>query len=120
LAPRGQVMRNAWLLHDGRVLAAAQIAEGRLERARGVSGWDASQGALLLNGVRTVHTAMAAGPLDVAFLSNDMVVVGTARLARWRLARPRRRGRSVLAVRAGAFDRWGLGVGDQLEIREAR
>ena len=31
-------------------------------------------------------------------------------------SRPRRRGRNVLEAPAGSFERWGLRVGDRLEI----
>jgi uncharacterized membrane protein (UPF0127 family) len=35
----------------------------------------------------------------------------------WRMSVPRRRGRSVIEAQAGAFERWGLRVGDHLELR---
>jgi len=34
-----------------------------------------------------------------------------------RMAVPRRRGRTVIEAQAGAFERWGLQVGDHLELR---
>jgi hypothetical protein len=53
----------------------------------------------------------------VAFLSEDLTVVRLARLKPWRVA-PRRRGvSSVMQAEAGALERWGVRVGDQLEIR---
>jgi uncharacterized membrane protein (UPF0127 family) len=36
----------------------------------------------------------------------------------WRIAMPRRRCRCVVEAEAGGFERWGLRVGDQLELRE--
>jgi uncharacterized membrane protein (UPF0127 family) len=46
-----------------------------------------------------------------------MVVVGVTRLRPWRVGAPRRGGRSVIEAEAGAFERWGLKVGDKLELR---
>ena len=46
-----------------------------------------------------------------------MVVVGVTRLRPWRISVPRRGGRSVVEAQAGAFERWGLKVGDKLELR---
>jgi uncharacterized membrane protein (UPF0127 family) len=46
-----------------------------------------------------------------------MVVVGVTRLRPWRMSFPRRGGRSVIEAQAGAFERWGLRVGDRLELR---
>jgi len=34
-----------------------------------------------------------------------------------RMTLPRRRCRSVIEAEAGAFERWGLAVGDHLELR---
>jgi uncharacterized membrane protein (UPF0127 family) len=45
-----------------------------------------------------------------------MVVVGTTTMAPWRIGLPRRRARSLIEAEAGAFERWGLRVGDHLEI----
>jgi hypothetical protein len=56
--------------------------------------------------------------LDVAFLSAELVVVRIVRLPPWRLALPRRGARSVLQTEAGALERWGVRVADQLDIRE--
>jgi hypothetical protein len=55
--------------------------------------------------------------IDVAICDKDMVVVGVTRLRPWRVSVPRRGGRSVVEAQAGAFERWGLRVGDQLELR---
>ncbi|HLG67060.1 MAG TPA: DUF192 domain-containing protein [Acidimicrobiales bacterium] len=111
-------MRSAWLLRDGRVLAAAEVACTWSERARGVIGRPDFDGAMVLDRVRAVHTAFLRCPLDVAFLDTDRVVIAVARMEPWRVCRPRLRARSVVEAPAGAFERWGLRVGDRLEIRE--
>jgi hypothetical protein len=56
----------------------------------------------------------------VAFLSEDLVVVRVVRLPPWRIALPRRGARSILQTEAGALERWGVKVDDQLDIREVR
>jgi hypothetical protein len=56
-------------------------------------------------------------PIDVAFCDREMVVVGVTMLRPWRMSLPRRGGRSVVEARAGAFERWGLRVGDHLDLR---
>jgi uncharacterized membrane protein (UPF0127 family) len=40
-----------------------------------------------------------------------------ATLRPWRIGLPRRGGRAVIEAEAGAFERWGLRVGDTLELR---
>jgi uncharacterized protein len=111
-------MRPAWLLCEGTVLASAEVSEGLWDRSRGLLGRPSYDGAMLLPHTRSVHSVGMRFPMDVAFLDQELVVLGTTRLAPWRLALPRRRGRSVLEATAGSFERWGLRAGDRLEIRE--
>lgn len=113
-------MQPAWLLRDGEVLAAAEVAHSWPDRARGLIGRPGYDGAMVLARTRAVHTVLVGRPLDVAFLDGDLVVVDTARMAPWRVGLPRRRARSVLEAPAGAFERWGLRIGDHLEILEIR
>jgi len=117
---RLQAVRSvSWLLRDGTVLASIEVAETFGARAVGLLGRRGCDGALLLPHTRSVHTIGMRFALDVAFLDRDLVVVGTTRLDPWRLSLPRRGGRSVLEAQAGAFERWGLQVGDHLEVRGA-
>jgi uncharacterized membrane protein (UPF0127 family) len=74
---------------------------------------------LHLDGARTVHTVGMRFPIDVAFLSGDLTVVRVAHLKPWRVAVGGRGARSVVEMEAGALERWGVRVGDQLELREA-
>jgi uncharacterized membrane protein (UPF0127 family) len=106
-----------WLLRDGDVLAAAEVAAGPAARARGLLGRDDYDGAMVLHHTRSVHTVGMRFPLDVAFCDRDLVVLDVARVPPMRLTRPRRRGRTVIEARAGAFERWGLRAGDHLELR---
>ena len=108
----------AWLVADGRVLASADIAPDRSSRARGLLGKDGFEGALVLRPCRWVHTIGMRFPLDVAYLDEDGVVVKTIHMHRHRLGVPVWRACVVIEAEAGAFARWGLHVGDTIEIRE--
>jgi hypothetical protein len=58
--------------------------------------------------------------LDVAFcdeVDEEMVVTEIIALRPWRVNLPRLRTRMVVEAQAGAFERWGLRVGDRLELR---
>ena len=57
--------------------------------------------------------------IDVAFLSDDRVVVRVTRLKPWRIAHGRAHGAAARSrPRPGSLERWGVRVGDQLEVRE--
>jgi len=108
----------SWLLRDGEVLASLEVADTRPSRRRGLLGRDGVEGALLLVPARSVHSLGMRFPIDVAWLDGDLTVVRTTRVARHRLTRPVLRARSVLEAEAGSFARWGLQVGDQLELED--
>jgi hypothetical protein len=110
-------MATAWVLRDGHVLVAARVEGACRTPARRLSHWDAADEAVIMDRARALRVGATCPAVDVAFLDRELFVVDTTRLERWRLARPRRRGRSVLVARAGNFERWHLQVGDQLEIR---
>jgi hypothetical protein len=112
-------MRSGWLLRNGDVVCALEMAETPADRRvlRSRAGCD---GALHVDGVRSLHTAGLGFPIDVAFLSDDLTVLRVARLKPWRLALGGRGAQSAVAMEAGGLERWGVGVGDQLEMREAR
>ena len=107
----------SWLLRDGDVLATAEVADGLAQRSKGLLGRSGYEGAMVLPRTRSVHTMGMRFPIDVAFCDKELVVVGVTRLRPWRVSVPRRGGRSVVEAEAGAFERWGLKVGDKLELR---
>ncbi len=107
----------SWLLRDGDVLAAAEVAEGLAARSKGLLGRDGYDGAMVLLGTRSIHTVGMRFPLDVAFCDGDLLVLDVARVPPLRMTMPRRRCRSVVEAEAGAFERWGLRAGDRLELR---
>ncbi len=107
----------SWLLREGEVLAALEVAESFADRSRGLLGRDGIQGALLIKPGRSVHSVGMRFPIDVAFCTADLVVVDTVSLPPFRVTRPRLRARCVIEAEAGAFDRWHLRPGDQLTIK---
>jgi uncharacterized membrane protein (UPF0127 family) len=107
----------SWLLSDGKVLAAAEVADTMAARSKGLLGRGSCDGAMVLPRTRMVHTFGMRFPIDVAFCDKELVVVDLATLRPWRMSRPRPRVRSVVEAEAGAFDRWGVRVGDRLEVR---
>jgi hypothetical protein len=113
-------MRSGWLLREGDVVCALEMADTWQERRRGMRapiGADGA-GARHFEGVHTVHGVGLPCAIDIAFLSADLTVLRMDRLAPWRVAIGGRGVRSVLECEAGALERWGVQVGDQLVIRE--
>ena len=106
-----------WLVRDGDVLAAAELADSARARRRGLLQRDSFDGALVLRPCRNVHTAGMRFAIDVAFCNAEGVVVRTTCLAPWRVSPIVRRAAFVIEAEAGAFDRWQLRVGDRVELR---
>jgi len=112
------VVTGGWLVSGGRVLASVEVVGSRGERRRGLLGRDDFDGALLLEPCRWVHTIGMRFPIDVAYLDAEGKVIKTVRMSSWRVGVPVGGARKVVEARAGAFDRWGLRVGDQVEVRD--
>ena len=106
-----------WLVRDGDVLAAAEVAGSAKERRRGLLGRDAIEGAFVLRPCRSVHTVRMRFAIDVAFCDPEGVVLRTVTLAPWRVSPWVRRAAFVIEAESGAFDRWRLHVGDRVELR---
>jgi uncharacterized membrane protein (UPF0127 family) len=110
-----------WLLRDGEVLAAAEMADSFLARNKGLIGREEYEGAFLIPHTSgALHAFGMRFALDVAFLDRDLAVVDTARLPPWRITLPRRKCRTVLEAQSGAFERWRLRPGDRLELHDTR
>jgi uncharacterized membrane protein (UPF0127 family) len=107
-----------WLIREGEVLAALEVAESRRDRNRGLLGRDGLDGGLLIRPARQVHSFGMRFAIDVAFCTRDLDVVSTICMPRNRLSRISLRGRCVIEAEAGAFERWRLRPGDHLEIRQ--
>ncbi len=106
-----------WLLHEDRVLATLEIAEGHRGRARGLLGREGIEGALLLTPAKSIHTFRMRFPLDVAWCDRDMQVLRVNRVQPNRLPRPCPSAHCVIEAEAGAFERWGLTEGMELDVR---
>jgi len=105
-----------WLMHDDRVLASAEVADGRAARRRGLLGRDGLDGVLVLP-VRSVHTFGMRFPIDVAFCDGDGVVLRVVCLRPNRVTRICFAARSAVEAPQGAFREWGIVPGDRLEVR---
>ncbi len=108
----------AWLLRQGDVLASIELAPSRARGATRLIGRKRLNGGLLIESRRAIHTFGVRFPIDVAYLDRSRVVIGIARLRPYRIGLPPRHARAVLEAEAGAFERWRLVVGDELEIKE--
>ena len=108
----------AWLVRESEVLASAEVASGIASRMRGLIGRDDVEGALILRPAKAVHTIGMRFAIDVAFCNRDGVVLCVKRMARFRIGRPRMKAKFVIEAKAGAFERWKLQPGDELEVRE--
>jgi uncharacterized membrane protein (UPF0127 family) len=112
------VATTGWLLRDGEVLAALEVASTFAERSRGLLGRPGIAGALLLRPARSVHSMGMQFPLDVAFCDRELIVKRTVCLPPGRVTRPTLRSGCVIEAELGSFDRWRLRPGDRLEVRE--
>ena len=112
----GQNADVPWLLREGKVLASVEVATSRSDRRRGLLGRDDFEGALLIEGTRSVHTLGMRFPIDVAHLDADGVVLRTTTMGRNRIGWPVRGAARVLEAEAGCFRHWELAPGQVLEI----
>ena len=106
-----------WLVHDGKVLATLEVATARRDRMRGLLGRDHVEGALQLDPARSVHTFRMRMAIDVAYCDRDLRVLRVVTMRPNRLGLPVWKARSVIEAEAGSFERWGVAVGDRLEVR---
>jgi uncharacterized protein len=107
----------SWLVRDDDVLAAAEVADSRRLRARGLIGRDDFEGALVLRPCRQVHTLGMRFPIDVAFCDRSGRVLHLSTLPPRRISRPVLHASFAIEARAGSFERWKLRSGDVVEIR---
>jgi uncharacterized membrane protein (UPF0127 family) len=107
----------AWLVRDGEVLATLDVATSMRDRTRGLLGRDGIDGALLVQPAKSVHTFGMRFAIDVAFVDRDLVVIRTVAMRPWRVGRVVMKAHGVIEAEAGAFARWGLMPGDQVEVK---
>lgn len=107
----------AWLLRGDDVLAAAEVADTRSARRRGLMGRSHIEGAFVLRPCRNVHTFGMRVSIDVICCDSAGTVLNIRTLAPRRIAPMVPKTRMVIEAGAGCCDRWGLRVGDVIEIR---
>ena len=107
----------AWLVSEARVLASAEVATTGSQRRRGLRGREHVEGAFVIPRCQWVHTFGMRFPIDVAYVDADGVVIKAVRMRRWRLGAPVKDGAWLIEAAEGAFERWGLSVGDVVELR---
>jgi len=108
----------AWLVSEARVLASADVATTSRERRKGLRGRRELDGAFVIPKCRWVHTFGMCIPIDVAFVDEAGVVLKIVRMRRWRLGAPVRHARWIIEASTGSFERWGLSIGDAVELRD--
>jgi uncharacterized membrane protein (UPF0127 family) len=106
-----------WLVRDGKVLATLEVATSLRDRTRGLLGRDGIDGAILLRPAKSVHTLRMRFSIDVVFCDRELRVLRVTTLPRNRLSRPVLKAHAVIESEAGTMARWGVRVGDQLEVR---
>lgn len=106
-----------WLVKDDHVLASAEVASSASDRARGLLGRDGVDGVMVFEKVRSVHTFGMRFEIDVAFCDRDGIVLRLITLRRRRMTRFVLRAARTFEAEAGAFAKWGVKVGDRLELR---
>lgn len=110
---------QAWLVSAGRVLASAEVAVSHRDRRTGLIGRSDFDGAFVIDHCRWVHTIGMKFPLDIAFLDATGTVIKTVTMGRFRVGAPVANATTVVEARSGSFTRWGLRIGDIVEVRAA-
>ena len=110
---------SAWLVTDGRVLASANIANDRASRRKGLVGQTHIEGAFVIPNCRWVHTFGMRVSTDIAYLDADGNVIKTVQMSKMRLGAPVWHARTVIEAEKGAFARWGIRVGNKIEVRDS-
>lgn len=108
----------AWLVTDGRVLASADVLTSLPQRARGLLGRSGVDGAVVIERCHWIHTIGMRFAIDVAYLDREGTVIRLSTVRPNRIPGPVPRSKRVVEAEAGAFARWGLHVGDRVEIRD--
>jgi uncharacterized membrane protein (UPF0127 family) len=72
---------------------------------------------MVLPNCKWVHTIGMKCALDIAYLDDESRVMKVQRLNPMRLPLPVLAACSVVEARVGSFDRWGVRIGDIVEVR---
>ena len=104
-----------WLLRQGEVLASLDVTRGADQVPHGVGG---VVGAQIRHGAHVAANLKPSGARDLAWLDKDFVVRDISHLGIVGLRLRPHDCSAVLLADRGAFERWRLSCGDQLEVRE--
>lgn len=105
-----------WVICDGRVVAAAEVAATRAAGRHGLLGRDGVEGALVLRRARQVHTIGMRFAIDVAWCDRRGRVLRVETIAPGRVSRIVWRAATVIEATAGAMVRWGVVPGARIEV----
>lgn len=109
------------LLRNGADVAPLAVADTTATRRKGLLGTDKVEGALWITRCPSVHMMGMRYPIDVAVVDRDGIVLLVSTIKPWiGGTRLRLRASATIEAASGAMDRWGIGVGDRLEIAQAR
>jgi hypothetical protein len=103
-----------WLLRRGEVLASLEVHA----RVASAENGPSEVGALLRHDTRLITGFRARRGFDVAWLDTELVVRHLGHVGHFGVRLGPRACQAVLSAERGAFERWKLAVGDQLEVRE--
>ncbi len=108
---------TGWLLtEDGKVLASLTSPTSTRSAMRGLMFTDPTDTAIYFGRGSMIHTFGVSFELDVAVLSRDSQVARTLRLKPNRVAFTGYKHGGIIEAEAGSFERWGLTIGQQLNI----
>jgi len=111
-------LEPVWLVSQGRVLAAAGRAVTRADRRRGLIGATTVEQPLVLSPCAWVHTIGMRTHIETIFLSEDGVVLAMDYMKPWRVGTYTRFAHTVIETAPGSCERWGLNLGDEIEVRD--
>ena len=114
-----QPLSPAWLICEGKVLASADIAKTAKSRRRGLIGQTSIDSALVVSPCKWIHSIGMKCAIDVLSLDDAGLVVKTERLKPMRVAAPVGRSKTIVEMSAGSIERFGLQIGDLIEVRSA-
>ena len=114
-----QPLSQGWLMCGGKVLASADIANTAKSRRHGLIGQTSIDSALVISPCKWIHSIGMKCAIDVLYLDNEGLVVKTEHLKPMRVAAPVGRSKTIVEMPSGSIERFGVRVGDLIEVRSA-
>lgn len=111
---------SGWIVHGTQVVSSVNIAASHRDKRVGMKAHDDASIPLVIEGCRWVHTFGMKFPVDVVYLDAESRIVAVHAMKPHRLGWPVRSAVCVIETEPGALRRWGLRIGDTVEIRPAR